>query len=212
MTTTSLPNLYSFRRCPYAMRARLALMASGARWVHREVKLSAKPQAMIDVSPKATVPVLVLNDGTVIDQSLDIMYWALQQNDPDQWLERDHADLIARNDGPFKQDLDRFKYPDRHDSDAMAHAQSGLVFLQDLDGRIAQHGQLCGTAMGLADAAIMPFVRQFAAVDGDWFDAQDLPHLKPWLHNHMQSPLFQSIMFRPVPWAEGDEPLLTGAA
>lgn len=201
------PILYSFRRCPYAMRARLALVVSGAACVVREVKLSAKPQPMLDASPKGTVPVLVLPDGGVVDQSLDIMHWALARNDPEGWLVREDATLIARNDGAFKHDLDRYKYPDRHNSDANAHRASGLGFLQELDARIAADGQLNGASRGITDAAIMPFVRQFAAVDSAWFDAQPLPHLHQWLSGHLQSPLFQAVMTRLVPWSAGDAPV-----
>ncbi len=199
--------LYSFRRCPYAMRARLALAVSGFAGELREVKLANKPAAMLEASPKGTVPVLVLADGQVIEESIEIMHHALAICDPDGWLERDDPDLIARNDGPFKHDLDRYKYPERHDSDALAHRESGLRFLRDLDARLETHGQLCGAAMGLADAAIFPFVRQFANNDRGWFDALPLPHLQAWLAEHLASDLFATIMARPKPWAEGDEPL-----
>lgn len=206
------PVLYSFRRCPYAMRARLALMVSGTRCELREVKLSAKPAAMLAVSPKGTVPVLVLPDGTVIDQSLDIMRWALANRDPEGWLERDDAALIARNDGPFKHDLDRTKYPERLGADAAEHRARGLEFLHVLDSRLAGKGQLCGTSRGLADAAILPFVRQFAAIDPDWFEARPLPHLKAWLAGHLASRLFAAIMVRIRPWSPGDAPVAFSGA
>ena len=204
------PILYSFRRCPFAIRARLALAISGTACLLREVKLSAKPAAMLAASPKATVPVLVLPDGTVIDQSLDIMRWALRQRDPEGWLARDDPALIARNDGAFKHDLDRYKYPERHDVDGALHRARGLEFLRALDQRLAGDGQLCGAARGLADAAILPFVRQFAAIDRDWFAAQALPHLTPWLAGHLDSPLFESVMQRDAPWAPGDPPIIFG--
>lgn len=189
------------------MRARLALAASGVTCVLREVKLSAKPEAMLIASPKGTVPVLMLPDGTVVDQSLDIMRWALEQGDPEGWLERDDPPLIERNDGPFKQDLDRYKYPQRHQSDSLEHRERGLAFLRDLDVRLAAHGQLCGAVRGLADMAIMPFVRQFSAVDAAWFEAQPLPHLKLWLAGNLDSELFQAVMTRFAPWQEGDTPI-----
>mgnify|MGYP003365867862 CR=1 FL=1 len=195
-----LPILYSFRRCPYAMRARMALTISGVGFDLREIKLSAKPQAMLDVSPKGTVPVLVLPDGTVIDESLDIMRWALMQHDPEGWLGRDDPALITANDGGFKQALDRYKYPERYDHDAPTHRMRGLAFLEVLDHRLSAAGQLCGPSRGLADMAIMPFVRQFAAVDSAWFEAQTLPHLKSWLEGHLQSDLFERIMVRYAPW------------
>jgi glutathione S-transferase len=202
------PVLYSFRRCPYAMRARLALMASGTPCELREIKLSAKPEAMLAASPKGTVPVLVLADGTVIDQSIDIMRHALTRRDPEGWLERDDPGLIAANDGSFKHDLDRYKYPERHGADGLVHREAGLAFLRDLDARLAVSDQLGGDRRGLADAAIMPFVRQFAAVDRDWFDAQALPHLQRWLAGHLGSELFAAIMIRPAPWSPGDAPLV----
>lgn len=201
------PVLYSFRRCPYAMRARLALAVSGTEVELREVKLSAKPAAMLAASPKGTVPVLVLPDGRVIDESLDVMRWALGQADPQGWLAGDDPDLIARNDGPFKHDLDRYKYPERHGSDALAHRAAGLAFLGDLEARLAKAPQLGGARMGLADAAIIPFVRQFAAVERGWFDAQPLPRLQGWLAAHLASPLFAAIMLRLPPWHEGDPPM-----
>ncbi|WP_230280762.1 glutathione S-transferase [Croceicoccus sp. Ery15] len=201
------PVLYSFRRCPYAMRARLALAISGTPCILREVKLAAKPDAMLAASPKGTVPVLVPDDAAVIDESIDIMRWALARNDPENWLERDDQALVAANDGAFKHDLDRYKYPDRHGSDPMAHRESALEFLGGLNDRLAAHGQLGGARRGLTDAAIFPFVRQFAAVARDWFDALPLPHLQKWLTGHLESPLFRAIMVRHRPWAEGDDPI-----
>ena len=207
MTTLLHPILYSFRRCPYAIRARLALAVSGTRCELREVKLSAKPQAMLDASPKGTVPVLVLPDGTVIDESLGIMRWALANRDPEGWLMRHDAALIEANDGRFKHHLDRYKYPDRHGADPLLHRESGLAFLREIDGRLAGAGQLCGPARGLADAAIMPVVRQFAAIDREWFDTRPLPQLKVWLAGHLASRLFAATMTRVAPWSPGDPPV-----
>ena len=189
------------------MRARLALLVSGTGCELREVRLSARPEAMLAASPKGTVPVLVLPDGTVIDESLDIMRWALARCDPEGWLERDDAGLIAANDGPFKHHLDRYKYPERHGADACAHREQGLDFLREINGRLASAGQLCGAERGLSDAAIMPFVRQFASVDRDWFDLQPLPHVKAWLAGHLESELFCAVMVRVTAWAEGDTPV-----
>lgn len=201
------PVLYSFRRCPYAMRARLALAISGTACELREVKLSNKPDALLAASPKGTVPVLVPQDTQVIDESIDIMRWSLSRRDPEGWLDRDDKDLIAANDGPFKHDLDRYKYPDRHGSDSLAHRESALGFLGELDDRLAANGQLVEAKRGLTDAAIFPFVRQFAAVDRDWFGALPMPHLREWLSGHLESPLFKAIMVRHQPWAEGDAPV-----
>lgn len=188
------------------MRARLALMVSGAACELREIRLSAKPEAMLAVSPKGTVPVLVLPGGQVIEQSIDIMRFALGRHDPEGWLTRDDAELIAANDGRFKRDLDGYKYPERHDGDPHLHRERGLGFLRELDARLAASGQLCGSSRGMADAAIMPFVRQFAAVDRDWFDGQSLPHLQRWLAGHLASALFEAIMVRVAPWSPGDPP------
>jgi glutathione S-transferase len=210
MTAAANPVLYSFRRCPYAMRARLALAVSGMRHELREVRLANKPAAMLLASPKGSVPVVVRPDGTVIEESLDIMRWALGAEDPEAWLSRDDPALIAINDGAFKHDLDRYKYAERHGSDRAAHRESGFVFLRELDGRLMGAGQLCGRARGFADAAIMPFVRQFAAVDREWFDAQPLSHLKAWLHGHLASRLFNTIMVRLPAWSPGDLPVIVG--
>ncbi|WAT17906.1 glutathione S-transferase [Aurantiacibacter sp. MUD11] len=202
------PVLYSFRRCPYAMRARLALVVSGTACELREVKLSDKPQAMLDASPKGTVPVLVLEGGAVVDESLDVMRWALSQTDPEGWLERDDAALVAENDGPFKQALDRYKYPNRYDDcDPLPHRERGAEFLRLLDERLAKGGQLCGDRRGLADAAIFPFVRQFANHDRDWFDALPFAHVHRWLAGHLDSPLFKTVMQREKPWQPGDAPV-----
>lgn len=209
---SSLPILYSFRRCPYAIRARLALLVSGQAVVLREVALRDKPDALRQASPKATVPVLLLPDGQVIDQSIDIMRWALARSDPEGWLVRDDAGLIAGNDGPFKQHLDRTKYPDRHGSDPAVHRAAALDWLHALDTRLRDSDQLCGATRGLADMAIFPFVRQFAAIDPAWFAAQALPHLHRWLDAHLQSALFATAMLRIAPWHEGEAPVIFGPA
>ena len=202
------PALYSFRRCPYAMRARLAIAVSGTGCVLREVKLAAKPETMLAASPKGTVPVLVLPDGKVIDESLDIMRWALVKQDPECWLEGDNPELIDRNDGPFKHDLDRYKYPERYGVDPLKHRTLGMEFLRELDDRLERTSQLCGPVRSMTDAAIMPFVRQFAAVDQTWLNQQPLLRLKAWLADHISSELFNMIMLRIAPWALGDPPAL----
>ncbi|WP_066798310.1 glutathione S-transferase N-terminal domain-containing protein [Sphingomonas soli] len=186
--------LYSFRRCPYAIRARMALLVSGVAYEHREVRLRDKPPEMLAASPKGTVPVLVLSDGQVIDESLDIMRWALDRNDPEHWLAGDDTGLIAANDGAFKHHLDRYKYPDRHASDPLEHRAAALALLAPLEARLAAAPWLCGDTRTLTDAAITPFVRQFAAVDREWFDAQPLPALQRWLALQLASPLFAEVM------------------
>lgn len=193
------------------MRARLALLVSGQVVEIREVKLRDKPAAMLAASPKGTVPVLVLPDGAVIDQSLDIMHWALGRHDPEGWLAGDDMDLIAQNDGPFKHHLDRTKYPDRHRSDPLVHRAAAVEWLATLEERLAVNACLCGPRRTLADMALFPFVRQFAAVDPVWFAEQPLPHLHRWLGAHIAEPLFDRAMIRLSPWAEGDEAILFGA-
>jgi glutathione S-transferase len=200
--------LYSFRRCPYAMRARLALAVSGTRYELREVRLSNKPAEMLAISRKGTVPVFQMAVGTVFEESLTIMRWALAMRDPDDWLARDDPALIATNDGMFKHHLDRYKYPDRHGSDPATHRDLGLAYLQELEARLGAGGQIIGTKAGLADAAIMPFVRQFAAVDRGWFDCLPLPSLKTWLAKHLASNLFDRIMQRAAPWSPSERPTI----
>lgn len=201
------PILYSFRRCPYAMRARMALAISRTQCHLREVKLSRKPAELIAASPKATVPVLVLGDGLVLAESLDIMRWALERNDPEGWLEREDAALIETNDGQFKHHLDRYKYPERHGSDPASHRAAGLELLARLNTRLAGQDNLCGDRRGITDIALFPFVRQFAETDRAWFDAQPLPHLQAWLDRHLRSDLFAAIMLRLDPWQPEDPPV-----
>ncbi|MGY4395803.1 glutathione S-transferase [Sphingomonas sp. UYAg733] len=192
----TLPILYSFRRCPYAMRARMAVLISGMAFDLHELSLRDKPAAMLAASPKGTVPVLVLPDGRVIDESLDIMRHTLGEHDPEHWLDGDDTTLIAANDGPFKHHLDRYKYADRHGADPIEHRAAGLTLLGVLEERLAITPNLCGENRSLTDIALMPFVRQFAAVDRDWFDAQTLPGVQPWLAQHIASDLFVRAMER----------------
>jgi glutathione S-transferase len=192
--TTDPPLLFSFRRCPYAMRARLALLAAGCDVLLEEVSLAAKPPALLAASPKATVPVLVRADGGVIEESLDIMHWALGRADPDGWRDGVDAALIASNDGDFKHHLDRTKYSDRHGSDPAVHRAAACALLAPLEARLAAGPALAGARPGFTDAAIMPFVRQFAAIDRAWFAAQALPRLHAWLAAWEASPLFTAAM------------------
>lgn len=212
--------LYSFRRCPYAMRARMALALSGAPVQIREVVLRDKPAALLQASPKGTVPVLVCAQGVVIDESLDVMRWAFQQPGFPQaagpWEGEELESLVHRNDHTFKAALDRYKYSDRYpgeDIDPQAQRAIGLAILQDLDARVAAHGQLLGPTPGFADLALVPFVRQFANTDRRWFDAQALPALQGWLAAHLEGPLFTGIMAKHPQWAPGaSEPLLPAIA
>ena len=208
-----LPILYSFRRCPYAMRARLAMWNAEINCELREVVLRDKPQSMINYSPKASVPVLVLGNGTVIDESLEIVCWALAINDPGDWLspERgtlaDMKTLIECNDNEFKNHLDRYKYPNRYTNvDPIYHRGHGERFLEKLDQKIAKNVALFGSRLSLADIAIVPFVRQFANVDRNWFDNSKYDSVKRWLHIQLESTLFISIMTKYAKWHEGDAP------
>lgn len=205
------PVLYSFRRCPYAMRARMALWVAGVTVGLREVKLAAKPPALLAASPKGTVPVLVLAEGTVIDHSLDIMRWALLQNDPEGWLAGEDAALIAVNDGPFKHHLDRAKYPERYEEeDGTDHRAAAVALLAPLEARLAEAPCLCGERRSLTDIALFPFIRQFAAIDPAWFAAQPLPRLQGWLDGLLASDLFAAVMPKFAPLQEGDAPVLFG--
>ena len=201
------PILYSFRRCPYAMRARLALLASGVAYEHREVALKAKPSEMLAASPKGTVPVMCLPSGEVLEQSLDIMLWALQQNDPQAWLPTTpevlasiHAD-IALNDGEFKGHLDRYKYPQRFGLlDGLSSRAKGAEALMHWQKRLQAQSYLSGDRWGLLDACVAPFVRQFARTDRDWFDAQPWPELAQWLVAFENSQAFLAVMHKHPLW------------
>ena len=210
--TTALPVLYSFRRCPYAMRARLALQVSGVPYELREVVLKNKPAGLLAASAKGTVPVLVLPNGQVIDESLDIMRWALGRNDPQGWLKHggspaDMHALIAGTDGGFKHALDRYKYPTRYPLESGDHAKAFAMakkleaanWLAELEARLNE-GWLDGPKPCLADMATLPFVRQFAHTDAAWFAAQPWPQLQVWLARFEASALFDSVMAKHVPW------------
>lgn len=216
MIVATPPILYSFRRCPYAMRARLALHASGLDVELREIELKSKPAEMLQASPKGTVPVLLLQGGRVIEQSLEIMQWALQQHDPLHWLPANGASLqdalacIASNDGAFKQALDRYKYPARFAlPDGMAQREQGATTLQRWEQVLQTQAFLNGTDWGLQDAAIAPFVRQFAHTDPIWFAAQPWPQLQSWLAAFEASAAFAAVMHKVPVWHSGDAPRIT---
>lgn len=190
--------LYSYRRCPYAMRARMALTKANIAFEIREISFRDKPSSLLQVSPKGTVPVLVLEEGDVIDESIDIVFWALTLNDPDNWLaiDREVADaLIAENDGDFKINLDRYKYPERFpDMPQADYRARGETFLQKLEKRLNQHQYLMCDTVSVADIAIFPFIRQFANVDRAWFDTATYPRLRDWLNALLAWDLFEAIM------------------
>lgn len=198
MSGLAQPLLYSYRRCPYAMRARMALKYAGVDVDIVEISLKDKPAHLLQVSPKGTVPVLVLPNGTVIEHSLEIMQWALQQQDVQGWLNADSSKtqaLIAENDGSFKQALDQYKYAIRYpEHSATVYREQGEVFLAKLEESLAKTRFLLGDQISLADIAIFPFIRQFSGVDPAWFEASPYAHLKAWLNTLVTSKLFLSIM------------------
>ena len=199
--------LYSYRRCPYAMRARMALAYSGIAVEIREISLREKPASMLAISPKGTVPVLQ-TDGLVIEQSYDIMKWALKQSDPDQWLSAETESVIdqwiEKNDGPFKKLLDQYKYPDRYPNISLEETLSQAVtsFLSPINEQLKKSTYLLGPKISLADIAIFPFVRQFSMVDPEWVDQSGLKFLKQWLNEHLESSLFLSVMQKYPTWQD----------
>ncbi|MCP1174641.1 glutathione S-transferase [Ralstonia chuxiongensis] len=197
-----LPLLYSYRRCPYAMRARLAMLQANRRFQTFEIVMRDKPAELLALSPKGTVPVLHLTDGGVLEESLDIMRWAFEANDTDGWWRRAQSDdnlaLLRTNDGEFKRQLDRYKYPDRYPLEAKpretARALATETLLIPLESRLLDQRYLGGSTPCATDLAIFPFVRQFAAVEPDWFAVQPLPAVQAWLGEWLGSRLFEVCM------------------
>ena len=207
--TAALPLLYSFRRCPYAMRARLGILCAGLQVELREIVLRNKPAPMLAISPKGTVPVLQCVDGVVIAESREIMLWALAQQDPHGLLNAEvlqqASALIEQNDTEFKPWLDRYKYADRPpEMTQLEYRQRGEVFLQTLEDLLACNQFLLGDKTSIADIGIMPFVRQFAHVDRDVFYRLPCPNLQRWLDYWLQHPLFVQAMLKFQLWQEGD--------
>lgn len=209
MNKHQLPIFYSFRRCPYAIRARLAIKASGIAVELREVVLAEKPDELLYISPKATVPVLQLTDGKVIDESVDIMQWALQKNDPQYFLSADVNEinnLIGINDNDFKQNLDRYKYADRFPEHSCEYYREQCEgFLQQLEYRLSNSLYLISNEISMADIAIFPFIRQFAFVDKRWFDESEYKKLNEWLTKMLESELFNEVMIKYPQWQPGVE-------
>ena len=207
-----LPILYSFRRCPYAIRARLALKYCLIKVELREVILSNKPSEMLKASPKGTVPVLLPPDGSVIDESLDIIHWALAINDPENWLPQDSKalrttnTLITINDGTFKDYLDHYKYANRFpEFTAEYYRKKGEEFLQQLDDLLDDSSHLLTNHITLADIVIFPFIRQFAFVDKVWFDQSRYGNLQKWLNGMLDMELFNDAMKKYPPWVSGSK-------
>ena len=202
-----LPVLYSFRRCPYAMRARMAIAISETPVRLREILLRDKPDEMIAASSKGTVPVLIEGDR-IIDESLDVMDWALARKDPEGWLTHREAatPLLKENDGPFKHHLDRYKYSTRYEgADRNAHRAEGLMFLEKLEQRLSERRYIFGDMRSFADIAVFPFVRQFRIADEKWFDAAPIPNVQRWLTALMGSDLFSSVMKKYPLWKDSGE-------
>lgn len=199
-----LPILYSFRRCPYAIRARMAIAYASINPEIREVSLANKPAEMISISPKGTVPVLQL-ENRIIDESIEVMIWALEQADPDNWLALDLRDqqksLIDENDNQFKIWLDKYKYWDRFpEQSQQAYRTQAEIFILRLDKILREHHYLLGGQICMADIAIFPFIRQFAFVDKNWFDQANYPGLQRWLTELLNSPLFAQVMIKQSVW------------
>ncbi len=207
--TETHPIFWSFRRCPYAMRARLAVQSSGVRVELREILLKDKPEAFLQTSASATVP--AVKDGDLIlDESFDVMRWALDKADPEGWLDMPQGwdAWIEECDGPFKAALDHTKYAVRYpDRDEAEEREKASVFLRKLDTQLEGQTFLFGDRATLADMAILPFVRQFANTDRAWFDAQDWPNLIRWLDAFLDSADFAGIMSKFKPWVPDQEPV-----
>lgn len=215
MINSDLPVLYSFRRCPYAIRARIAVYRSAIPVELQEVMLRDMPPCLLEASPKGTVPVLVLPNGGVIDESWDIVQWALGRSDPDNWLGTDaiHLDragpLIKLNDFDFKEKLDRYKYADRFPEHPQTYYRDRAeAYLQALEARLVVSRYLLGDRVTVADIGVFPFIRQFAFVDRDWFDKAPYPRLRSWLDVLLQSSLFKAVMDKYPVWKAGDPPLV----
>lgn len=210
---SSLPRLYSFRRCPYAMRARLGILFAELQVELREITLKNKPPQMLAISPKGTVPVLQLSDARVIEESKEIMEWALAQQDPQGLLDAEILQqanvLIDKNDNEFKHWLDHYKYADRYpDMTQTEYRQRGEAFLQVLEALLTKNAYLLGDKVTIADIGIMPFVRQFAHVDRDVFYSLPYPNLQRWLLHWLEHPLFLQAMNKYQPWQEYDDVVL----
>ena len=205
------PILYSFRRCPYAMRARLALAYSGIDYEHREILLKNRPDELYALSPKGTVPVLQLNDGTVIDESINVMKWALAHSDPEYWYTENievQNSLIVQNDGYYKKWLDKYKYHVRFKDGSYEEYQYAVgEILKVYESILSKSSYLCGDNVTLADMALFPFIRQGAHVDLAWFNAQ-FPILSKWLKIFNESELFMSIMKKYTLWETGENGII----
>jgi glutathione S-transferase len=200
------PILYSYRRCPYAIRARMALKYAGIEYGHREIVLRNKPQSMLRVSPKGTVPVLSF-DGLILDQSMDIMRWALDRSDPDGWLEVDpliSLEWLEKNDGPFKTLLDQYKYPERYPQLNREEILNTVIelMLRPMEAALELNTYLLSNKLSWVDVAIFPFIRQFSMSDQNSFEALPFPNIQNWLGELIKSELFKSVMHKHPAWID----------
>ncbi|MBA4740728.1 MAG: glutathione S-transferase [Burkholderiales bacterium] len=209
MNDNEIPVLWTFRRCPYAMRTRLAIKSSGTQVYLREIVLRNKPDEFICDSAKATVPVLKLSNGKIIEESIEIMYWALTQNDPNNWCgvlnaRQEHSrNFLAKLDGQFKNNLDRYKYASRYGlgaDESVKYRKEGSKFLSRVNDLLKETSFLSGESQGFLDIASLPFVRQFRIANPEWFDQQDWPQLHNWLQTFLASNQFSLIMEKLKPW------------
>ena len=210
------PIFYSLQHCPYAMRARFGLMLAKQAVMLRAVVMKNKPPEMLELSAKGTVPVLQLEDGRVIDESLDIMLWALANNDPDDLLLKQQQEksaamfaLIAQNDNEYIDWLEKYKYAKRkHQADELMCRQQCELFIAELEQRLSKHAYFLGDKPCLADYAILPFIRQFARVDRQWYLQAPYPELRRWLNHHLQQPMFTKVMAKFPLWLDCEEAFL----
>ena len=215
-TNFKYPILYTFRRCPYAMRARFAIRSSKIKVEIREIKLQEKPFEFLKLSPKGTVPVLITNSGEVLEESLDIIYWVLNKNDPHKWLAKgklENQEIIKLLDDleyKFKPNLDKYKYPSRFSEiDPHFHRDKNLCFLKKLNSYLENNKSLNCEHLSLLDYAIFPFVRQFRNVDQEWFEKLNFIFLNKWINQIIDSEDFSSIMKKFKKWEPNDLPIYT---
>lgn len=206
------PILYTFRRCPWAMRARIALHYAGLQCEVREVHLRNKPAALLEISPKGTVPTLVLSDGVIIDESMDVILYALRRNDPDGWLEAsimETSQLLNTAEEDFMKVAHRYKYHERYPEETQEQSRKKCetILIQGLEQRLASNPYLLGDKPSVADVGIFPLIRQFAAVDQDWWLSAPYPNTRAWLDRWMESPHYLGVMQKRKPWKEGDKPV-----
>ncbi|KAB2824770.1 glutathione S-transferase [Aliivibrio finisterrensis] len=212
------PILYSLRQCPYAMRSRLAILHAQQTVVLRDIDMNNKPEEMLSISPKGTVPVLLLGDGSVIDESLDVMVWALTQSDPNNLLySHDETkftqmlDVINQSDNEFVDALQKYRAASRyHDTNEVECRERCCEWLMTIEKALSQHAYIIGETPSLVDYAILPFIRQFSRVDKKWYAQAPLPYLRAWLVNHYNDPTFSKAMFTHPKWQKGSEKIIFG--